>query len=324
MGSATPPTVNRDGFSLNASVACRPEERKRLERRCRNVARPPLALERLGRDGDGLVAPRLKHPFRDGATEFLFEQLDFLARLVALKPRPRGHLRRYHGVLAPNLRHRRLVVSAPLPTPPGQDDESTPAHARAPMNSMQRPRYVFDIDLHQYSRCGAALRVLAVIADPPAIATMLEHIDTRAAHRFFPLTHLNRTPVHSAAVATTSALGHLVSGSARPPPPCQQTPSSRVSHRRYRAHRRPPSIPHDSHTDLRDTAHRRRYGPLEFLSACRYPLGDHSLPLRDTLLVHIRRILEIIATDLVPERPHSFCNSLEVDPECLRFVFRPR
>ena len=145
-------------------------------------------LERLGRDGDGLVAPQLKHPFRDGATEFLCEQLDFLSWLVALKPRTRGHLRRHHGVLDPNLRHRRLVVSAALPTPPGQDGESTPAHARAPMSSMQRPRYVFDIDRHQYPRCGAALRVLAVIADPPVIATMLEHIDTRAAHRFFPLT----------------------------------------------------------------------------------------------------------------------------------------
>ena len=185
-----------------------------------------------------------------------------------------------------SLRTYATVVSAPLPTPSGQDDESTPAHARAPMSSMPRPRYVFDIDRHQYPRCGAALRVLAVIADPPVIATMLEHIDTRAAHRFFPLTHPNCTPVHSAVVAATSALGHLVNRSARPPPPCQQTPSSRVSHRRYRAHRRPPSIPHDSHTDLRDTAHRRRYVPLEFrlpipvrrpfTTFTRYVAGSHS------------------------------------------------
>ena len=49
------------------------------------------------------------------------------------------------------------------------------------MNSMQRLRYVFDIDLRQCPRCGAALRVLALITDPRMIATMLEHIDTRAA-----------------------------------------------------------------------------------------------------------------------------------------------
>ena len=56
---------------------------------------------------------RLKRPFRDGTTEFLFEPLDFLARLAALVPRPRSHLLRYHGVLAPNARHRRPVSRHP-------------------------------------------------------------------------------------------------------------------------------------------------------------------------------------------------------------------
>jgi hypothetical protein len=46
-------------------------------------------------DGDGLVVHELKRPFRDGTTEFLFEPLDFLARLAALVPRPRSHLLRY-------------------------------------------------------------------------------------------------------------------------------------------------------------------------------------------------------------------------------------
>jgi len=106
-------TATRDGFSLNASVACRADERKKLERLCRYVARPALALERLSLDGDGLVVHELERPFSDGTTEFLFEPHDFLARLAVLVPRPRSHLRRYHGVLAANARHRRLVVPAP-------------------------------------------------------------------------------------------------------------------------------------------------------------------------------------------------------------------
>jgi len=59
----TPLTATRDGFSLNASVACGAGERKELERLCRYVARPPLALECLGRDGDGLkgLAARILH-----------------------------------------------------------------------------------------------------------------------------------------------------------------------------------------------------------------------------------------------------------------------
>jgi len=147
-------TASRDGFSLNAAVACRAGERKKLERLCRYVARPPLALERLGRDGDGLVVHRLKRPFGGRTTEFLFEPLDFLARLAALVPRPRSHLLRYHGVLAPNARQRRLVVPAPGSTPAARDDD-TPAPMRAPMSWIQRLRYVFDIEPRAGARAAA-------------------------------------------------------------------------------------------------------------------------------------------------------------------------
>ena len=76
-------------------------------------------------------------------------------------PRPRSHLIRYHGLLAPNARHRRLVVPAPPPTPPCRDDECAPAPGRAPMTWMQGLRRVFNIDLRHCPRCGAPLRVLA-------------------------------------------------------------------------------------------------------------------------------------------------------------------
>ena len=50
---AKPLTAERDGFSLNAAVACEAHQRDKLERICRYVARPPIALERLSIDGDG-------------------------------------------------------------------------------------------------------------------------------------------------------------------------------------------------------------------------------------------------------------------------------
>jgi hypothetical protein len=43
------------------------------------VARPAIALERLSRDGDGLVVYALKHPFCDDTTHDLFEPLAFIA-----------------------------------------------------------------------------------------------------------------------------------------------------------------------------------------------------------------------------------------------------
>jgi len=116
---AKPFTAARDGFSLNAAVACTATEHRRLERLCRYVARPAIACERLSRDGDGLVVYQLKHPFRDGTTHVLFQPLDFLTRLAALVPRPRTHLIRFHGLLAPNAHHRRLVVPAPTSAPAG-------------------------------------------------------------------------------------------------------------------------------------------------------------------------------------------------------------
>ena len=54
---------------MNASVACKAEERTKLERLCCYVARLPLALERLGRDGDGLVVHRLSGVFAGPASE---------------------------------------------------------------------------------------------------------------------------------------------------------------------------------------------------------------------------------------------------------------
>ncbi|MBY4728844.1 transposase, partial [Burkholderia contaminans] len=38
--------------------------------------------------------------------------LDFIARLAALVPKPRVNLTRFHGVFAPNSRHRALVTPA--------------------------------------------------------------------------------------------------------------------------------------------------------------------------------------------------------------------
>ena len=61
-----PLTVSRDGFSLNAAVACRADDRRKLERVCRYLFRPPVALERLSLDGDGLVVYVLKRAYCDG------------------------------------------------------------------------------------------------------------------------------------------------------------------------------------------------------------------------------------------------------------------
>jgi hypothetical protein len=57
----------------------------------------------------------LKTPYRDGMTPIVMSPLEFMQRLAALVPRPRLHLIRFHGVLAPNARLRaEIITSAPV------------------------------------------------------------------------------------------------------------------------------------------------------------------------------------------------------------------
>ncbi len=103
--------ANIGGVSLHANVAVPARDRKRLERLCRYVARPPIATERLSLLPDRRLLYRLKHRWRDGTTHVVFERLELIEKIVALIPPPRGHLVRYHGVLAPAARQRARVVS---------------------------------------------------------------------------------------------------------------------------------------------------------------------------------------------------------------------
>jgi len=70
------------GFSLHAGVAARANERDKIERLCRYIARPALASSRLSLTREELVRYAFKTPWRDGTTHVLFEPLDFIARLA--------------------------------------------------------------------------------------------------------------------------------------------------------------------------------------------------------------------------------------------------
>ena len=92
---------NVAGFSLHAGVATKANERDKLERLCRYIARSAVSTQRLSLTRNGQVRYELKTPYANGTTHVVFEPLGFIARLVALVPRPRVNLTRYHGVFAP-------------------------------------------------------------------------------------------------------------------------------------------------------------------------------------------------------------------------------
>jgi len=105
--------VREGGMSLHADVAVPARDRKRLERLCRYVARPPIAIDRVEALPEGCLAYRWKTRWRDGTTHVLMERHELLERLAPLIPPPRAHQVRYHGLLAPCASGRDRVVPRP-------------------------------------------------------------------------------------------------------------------------------------------------------------------------------------------------------------------
>ena len=107
---ASPFVAEVGGVNIHAGVAVHGRDRQALERLCRYVTRPPIALERLTRRDDGCVEYAFRKPWRDGTRAVVLMAEDLLARLCAMVPPPRFHLTRYAGVLASNAALRAEVV----------------------------------------------------------------------------------------------------------------------------------------------------------------------------------------------------------------------
>jgi hypothetical protein len=176
--------ANVAGFSLHAGVATKANERVKLERLCRYITRPAVSTKRLSMTRNGRVRYELKTPWRNGTTHVIFEPLDFISRLAALVPRPRVNLTRFHGVFAPNSKHRAKVTPARRgkrkKAHPAEEGDQSPAEKRASMTWAKRLKRVFDIDIETCSECGGDVRIIASIEDPAVIKKILVHLDNTA------------------------------------------------------------------------------------------------------------------------------------------------
>ena len=129
----------------------------------------------------------------------LFNPLDFIARLAALVPKPRVNLTRFHGVFAPNSKHRSLVTKAGRGKgnkvkPTSETQDQTQAERHAAMTWAQRLKRVFNIDIETCRECGGTVRVIACIEDPVVIQKILTHLTEKAAHEALSLLPSARAP----------------------------------------------------------------------------------------------------------------------------------
>ena len=91
--------------------------------------------------------------------------LEFMQRLAALVPRPRLHLIRFHGVLAPDAKPRALVIPAELPDHAGDrmhsdavEPESDDRHRwGSRITWALLLKQLFEFDMQRCPNCGSEL-----------------------------------------------------------------------------------------------------------------------------------------------------------------------
>ena len=124
------------GFSLHAGIACKSNQRKKLERLCRYITRPAIAERRLSLANNGNVVIALKMPYDDGTTHVVLSPMEFMGRLAALVPKPNAYS----------------------------------------ITWAQRLKRVFSIDIEKCEKCGGPVRIIASIEDPDVIQKILKHL----------------------------------------------------------------------------------------------------------------------------------------------------
>ena len=134
---------------------------------------------------------RFPKPDIHGRTELLLTPLELLDALAKFVPPPRVHRHRYHGVLAPNARLRPHVVAFGRPElvseePAAEGDVASPSPAPEPAPAPASPARIrwavllariYDVLPLLCPACGAEMRILTFLTDPPVVSAILLHLD---------------------------------------------------------------------------------------------------------------------------------------------------
>lgn len=174
-----PRCAGYEGYNLHANVSLAATDRVALERLCRYILRPPLAVKRLERLPDGRVRVGMKRVWSDGTGAVEFTVLEFTEKLAAIVPPARANQVLYGGVLAGNATWRKEVIPK-VPT-----SESAKAEARLSLKLVKRRkegaraekdspgwaellRRVFGVDGWQCPCCGKRMTLRTIVIGAPA------------------------------------------------------------------------------------------------------------------------------------------------------------
>ncbi|MFZ9521703.1 MAG: transposase [Silvanigrellaceae bacterium] len=147
------------------------------------MARPAASDERVIIEGPESIRNKIKSAWADGTHSLLFTPSEFLERLVALIPTPKFHTTRNYGVLASRSPNRRYLPDKPKRVIDAEQDPASPSES-SPDKVKKTGRWrrilwaqplkcTFKIDVLKFEKCGGRMQLVAVMFDPPTIATTL-------------------------------------------------------------------------------------------------------------------------------------------------------
>ena len=170
-----------EGYNIHANVSFGASDRGGLERLCRYVLRPPLALGRLERLPNGRVLLRFKGAWSDGTTGIELSTQEFVEKLAAIVPPPRANQVLYAGVLAGNAALRAEVVPK-VPTSTEAEREARAALKRVKAESRRETtaraeerrcwaellKRVFEVDGWACPHCNKPMKLRSIVIREPA------------------------------------------------------------------------------------------------------------------------------------------------------------
>jgi hypothetical protein len=192
------------GFHVNHSVRLEADDACGLLQLARYSARAPIALERLQYDARKQQVT-LASDKREGPTAgtHSFPALEFLAMLLAHVPDTHERLVREYGAYSTRrrARWRREGILADTRPPAALAPAAGDAPPDWPALRAMRQRWaellkrIFEVDPLACPRCGADMRIVAVILDPEVIGAILRHLRRKGRDpRAFPEHTTSRHP----------------------------------------------------------------------------------------------------------------------------------
>ena len=182
------------GFSLHAATRIEATDRRRLERLCRYVIRPPVASGRLRFVDEETLVFSLKTHWADGTCQLVLSPQELLEKLAALVPPPRLNLVRYHGVLAPASPDRAQIVPGPsaLTQTEGCAHDARGGRRAHRVSWSKLLARVFRFDVTVCPSCSGHMKVIAALTQPAAIQAFLAAVGLPARAPPIEPPHLDR------------------------------------------------------------------------------------------------------------------------------------